>query len=232
VRVLRRLSTSTTVISPWTLHGLKVYPFGKFCVARLINRPACLTSAELFRPTIELQLSGDQHYDRMKRSLLQSRSETSSSSMLPSWVRRFVDYSATRKPEDVLREDVQFLGSLHLAASKPHEQQTANEIKQTAARILGRRVKQTINAFISTLKSRLKRHATAELDHRLAQSIELKTNNTWNTLRGELAEELKKFNSSPWDIVGCMLMLRMPDSLLSQDSAPSHKHLACKPESS
>jgi len=200
MRVLRRPSTTTTVISPWTLNGLKVYPFGKFCVSKLISRPACLTSAQLFRPTIELQLSGDPHYDRLKRSLLQSRSESLSSSRLPSWVRRYVpglDFSAIKNRKDILREDIQFIESLHSATSKPHEQRTANDIKQTAARILDRRAKETINAFISTLKSRLKMYTNAELDHRLAQSVQLKNHDAWNTLRTELVEELKKFNTSP-----------------------------------
>ena len=120
--------------------------------------------------------------------------------MLTSWISRLAPgfgYSATKNREDVLKEDIQFLGSLHLVASKPHEQRTANEIKRVAAIILDRNTKQTIRAFTPRLKLRLTMHASAELDHRLARSVDSKTRNAWETLRGELVEELKKFNSSP-----------------------------------
>ena len=159
-----------------------------------------MTSAELIRPTIKLQLSGDPSYDQLKRALLQSRGVFSSSSMLPSWVSRLVPdlgYSATKKSEDVLREDTQFLASLHSAASRPHEQATTNEIKKIAVKILDRRAKLTINAFISTLKSKLEMHTNAELNYRLAKDFELKNHKAWNTLRAELVDELNKVNSSP-----------------------------------
>jgi len=187
------------MISPWTGNGLKVNHFGKFRGTRLISWSACLTSADLYRPPIELQLSGDPDYDRMKRSLLQSRGESSSESRL-GWIKRRVsgwNRPATRNPEDILREDIQFIDSLHLATSKPHEQRTANDIKQTAARILDRRAKETINAFISTLKYRLKMYANEELDHSLTQNFELKNHDRWNILRIELVEELEKLNTSP-----------------------------------
>ena len=167
---------------------------------RLIGRPACLTSAKLSRPTIDLQLSGDPQYDDLKRNLLQSCGESSRFSRLISRISRYVpgfDYSATNNPEDALGEDIQFLGSLHLVASKSHEQRTVNEIKRVAAIILDHNTKQTISAFTSRLKSRLKMHTSAELDLRLAQSVDSKTCNAWNTLRGELVEELKRFNPSP-----------------------------------
>ena len=185
--------------SPWILRGLKVYPFGIFCGTKLIGGPACMISAELIRPTIELRLSGDLSYDQLKRSLLQSRSESSGSSRLRSFWRYVpvFGYSVTKRAEDVLREDMQFLESLNLGASTPHEQRTVNEIKIIAAKILDRRAKQTINAFVNALKSRLKMRANAELDHRLARNVELKTNDAWNTLRRELVNELNKLNSSP-----------------------------------
>lgn len=158
-----------------------------------------MTSAELIRPTIELQLSGDPTYDQLKRSLLQSRGEPSSSNRLRSFLRYVpgFGYSATKRAEDVLREDIQFLDSLHLDASPPHEQRTVNEIRIIAVKILDHRAKQSINAFISALKSRLKMRTNAELDHRLAQNLGLKTHNAWNTLCRELVNELNKFNSSP-----------------------------------
>ena len=166
---------------------------------RLIDGPACLMSAELNRPTIELQLSGDSSYDYLKRSLLQSRGESSSSSMLRSFARWVpgLGYSATRVATDVLREDIQFFESLHLAASRPNEQRIVNDIKEQAVRIFDRRAKRTINGFISALKSKLTMRSNAELDHRLAQNVELKTRDAWNTLRGELVDELSKTNSSP-----------------------------------
>lgn len=159
-----------------------------------------MTSTESIPPIIELQLSGDPSYDQLKRGLLQSRGVLSSSSRLPSWVSRLVPdlgFSPIRKSKDVLREDIQFLASLHPSASRPHEQATVNEIKKIAVRILDRRATQTISAFISTLKSKFQMHTNAELDYTLAQDFELKNHNAWNTLRGELVDELNKFNSSP-----------------------------------
>ena len=158
-----------------------------------------MTSAKLTRPTVELQLSGDLSYDQLKRSLLQSRGESSNSSRLRS-ILRYVPgfgYSATKRAEDVLSEDIQFLESLHSDASTQHEQRTVKEIKTNAAKILDRRAKQTINDFIYALKSRLKMRINAELDHRVAQNVELKKHEAWNTLRRELVDELNRFNDSP-----------------------------------
>ena len=195
-----RPSATTTITNPWTLHGFKVYPFGIFCGTRLIDGPACLMSAELNRPTIELQLSGDPSYDYLKRNLLQSRGESPSSSMLRSLVSRWVPglgYPATREATDVLREDIRFFESLHLAASRPDEQRIVNDIKKQAVRIFDRRAKRTINGFISALNLKLTMRTNAELDHTLAQNVELKTHDAWNTLRGVLVDELSKSNSSP-----------------------------------
>ena len=200
VKSLGGPSATMTITNPWILHGLKVYPFGMFYGTRLIGRPACMTSAELNRPTIKLQLSGDPFYDQLKRSLLQSRGESPSSSMLRSLVSRWVPglgYSATKEAADVLREDIQFFESLHLAASKSDEQWIVDDIKKHAVRIFDRRAKRTINDFISVLKSKLTMRTNVELNHRLAQNVELKTSNAWNTLRGELVDELSKSNSSP-----------------------------------
>jgi hypothetical protein len=184
------------------MHGLMVYCLEKFCVVKLINKPDCLKS-QLNHPTISLQLTGDPTYDSLKKTLEKGRDNSVLSAFgqklwqTASSIGKYISGTSVPQNTEPPPQDIQFLQSIQSMATGPDDQSTIDEIKQVAAEILSRRVKDGASASVPKLKSSLKKHHDTELDEKITRSAQLKKDDAWNTLRADLVKELETVNSVP-----------------------------------